>query len=67
MRPAASKPSPGGFGAATTLARLLADQSRRSEAVGLLKPVHDWFTEGRPTKDLQESLRLLDELAPAVA
>jgi predicted ATPase len=56
-----------GLRAATTLARLLADQGRRSEAVGLLKPVHDWFTEGRQTKDLQESLRLLDELAPAVA
>jgi predicted ATPase len=53
--------------AATTLARLQADQGRRSEAVALLKPVHDWFTEGRQTNDLQESLRLLDELAPAVA
>jgi predicted ATPase len=53
--------------AATTLARLLADQGRRSEAVALLKPVHDWFTEGRQTNDLQESLRLLHELAPAVA
>ena len=53
--------------AATTLARLLADQRRKAEAVAILKPVHDWFTEGWQTPDLQASRRLLDELAPAAA
>ena len=53
--------------AATTLARLLADQRRKAEAVAILKPVHDWFAEGWQTPDLQASRRLLDELAPAAA
>jgi predicted ATPase len=53
--------------AATTLARLLADQRRKPEAAAILRPVHDWFTEGWQTRDLQESRRLLDELAPAAA
>ncbi|MGA9850869.1 MAG: adenylate/guanylate cyclase domain-containing protein [Roseiarcus sp.] len=48
--------------AATTLARLLADRGDRDEAVAVLKPVHDWFTEGLQTKDYLESSRLLDEL-----
>ena len=48
--------------AATTLARLLADRGERAEAVAVLKPVHDWFTEGLETKDYLDSSRLLDEL-----
>ena len=48
--------------AATTLARLLADRGDRDEAVAILKPVHDWFTEGLQTKDYLEGSRLLDEL-----
>jgi class 3 adenylate cyclase/tetratricopeptide (TPR) repeat protein len=52
--------------AATTLARLLADRGDRDEAVAILKPVHDWFTEGFETKDYQEASRLLDELTVPV-
>src|SRR5262249_32536984 len=36
----------------TSLARLWQSQGRRKEALGLLKPVYDWFTEGFDTKDL---------------
>jgi len=48
--------------AATSLARLWAEQGRRDEARGLLAPVYDWFTEGFDTADLKEAKRLLDEL-----
>ena len=48
--------------AATTLARLLAGRGDRDEAVAVLKPVHDWFTEGLQTKDYLDSSLLLDEL-----
>ena len=49
--------------AATTLARLLADQGRRSEGLAVLKPVLESFEEGQDTSDFQESRCLLDELA----
>ena len=48
--------------AATSLARLWAEQGRRSEARNLLASVYDWFTEGFETRDLKEAKALLDEL-----
>jgi predicted ATPase len=51
--------------AATTLARLLAGRGDRAEAIAVLAPVHDWFTEGRDTKDLKEAAQLLADLRSA--
>jgi predicted ATPase len=48
--------------AATSLARLWGEQSRRAEARGLLSPVYGWFTEGFETADLKEAKALLDVL-----
>jgi predicted ATPase len=45
------------------LARLWAEQGRRSGARDLLAPVYGWFTEGFDTIDLKEAKALLDELA----
>jgi predicted ATPase len=49
--------------AATSLARLWQQQSKRAEAYELLAPVYGWFTEGFDTADLQEAKALLDALA----
>jgi predicted ATPase/class 3 adenylate cyclase len=49
--------------AATSLARLWADQGNRAQAHDLLAPVYGWFTEGFDTADLTEAEALLDELA----
>jgi class 3 adenylate cyclase/predicted ATPase len=49
--------------AARDLARLWADQGRRTEARDLLAPVYGWFTEGFDTPDLKEAKALLDQLA----
>jgi class 3 adenylate cyclase/predicted ATPase len=49
--------------AATSLARLWADQGKRTEARCLLGPVYGWFTEGFDTADLKDAKALLDELA----
>jgi predicted ATPase len=49
--------------AATLLARLCADQGKRTEARDLLAPIYGWFTEGFDTPDLQDAKALLDELA----
>jgi class 3 adenylate cyclase len=49
--------------AATSLARLWAEQGRRGEARDLLAPLYDWFTEGFDSADLKEAKRLLDQLA----
>jgi predicted ATPase len=49
--------------AATSLARLWADQDRRSEARDLLKPIHSWFTEGLGSVDLQESETVLEAVS----
>ena len=49
--------------AASSLARLWAEEGRRSEAHQLLAPVYDWFTEGFDTADLKEAKALLVELA----
>jgi predicted ATPase len=48
--------------AATSLARLWAEQGRRGEARELIASVYGWFTEGFDTADLKEAKRLLDEL-----
>ncbi|MEO5861596.1 MAG: hypothetical protein ABIW48_03300, partial [Burkholderiales bacterium] len=47
----------------TSLARLWRSQGKRKEALDLLKPVYDWFTEGFDTKDLKEAKAILDELS----
>jgi class 3 adenylate cyclase/tetratricopeptide (TPR) repeat protein len=48
--------------ATTTLARLLASRGDSVEALALLAPVYDWFTEGHDTRDLKEAAQLLAEL-----
>jgi predicted ATPase len=48
--------------AATSLARLLRDQDRFAEALALLQPVYDRFTEGFETADLKAAKALLDSL-----
>ncbi len=53
---------------AMSLARLWAEQGRRSEARDLLAPVYAWFTEGFDTADLKDAKTLLDKLTePAIA
>jgi predicted ATPase len=49
--------------AATSLARLWADQGKRAQARDLLAPVYRWFTEGFDTADLMDAEALLEELA----
>ena len=48
--------------AATSLARLWAEQGERHKAQDLLAPVYGWFTEGFGTQDLRDARALLDEL-----
>jgi predicted ATPase/DNA-binding winged helix-turn-helix (wHTH) protein len=48
--------------AATSLARLWYGQDRRTEALALLQPVYDRFTEGFDTADLKAAKALLDTL-----
>ena len=48
--------------AATSLARLLMNQSRRHDARSMLYQIYNWFTEGFDTADLKEAKALLDEL-----
>jgi predicted ATPase len=47
---------------ATSLARLLRDQGRPADAMALLQPVYDRFTEGFDTVDLQTAKALIDAL-----
>jgi predicted ATPase len=49
--------------AATSLARLWAEQGERRKAYDLLAPVYGWFTEGFDTADLKDAKALLDALA----
>jgi len=49
--------------AATSLARLWAEQGRRGEARDVLAPLYGWFTEGFDTQDLKDAKALLEELA----
>jgi tetratricopeptide (TPR) repeat protein len=51
---------------ATTYARLLTAQGRNVQALELLQPVYEWFTEGRSTKDHVEARTLLEELTGLV-
>lgn len=48
--------------ASRDLARLWAERGERQQALDLLAPVYDWFTEGFDTPDLVEAKTLLDEL-----
>ena len=48
--------------AAASLARLLCDQGRSADAVALLQPVYDRFTEGFETADLKAAKALLNAL-----
>ena len=48
--------------AATSLARLLRDQGRPADAMALLQPVYDQFTESFDTVDLQAAKALIDAL-----
>jgi hypothetical protein len=48
--------------AATSLARVLLDQERRSEARDVLLPVYDWFREGFATPDFKAAQALANEL-----
>ena len=48
--------------AAASLARLLCDQGLSAEAVALLQPIYDCFTEGFDTVDLKAAKALLDAL-----
>jgi predicted ATPase len=46
--------------AARSLARLLGDQGRSADALALLQPVYDRFTEGLATPDLRAARSILD-------
>ena len=48
--------------AASSLARLWADDGRRVEALSLLGPVYAWFTEGFDTRDLRAAKLLIADL-----
>jgi predicted ATPase len=50
---------------ALSLARLLRGQGRSADAMGILQPVYDRFTEGFATTDLQQAKNLLEQLALA--
>ena len=63
IRPASQQARSLELRAATSLARLWAEQGKRAEAHALLAPVYDWFTEGFDTADLKDAKALLDELA----
>ena len=47
--------------AATSLARLWGDQGKPQQAIDVLAPVYDWFTDGFDTADLKDAKALLDE------
>ena len=49
--------------AAASLARLLRDQGRAADALALLQPVYDRFTEGFETADLKTARNLLSTLS----
>jgi predicted ATPase len=48
--------------AAISLGRLLRELGRPDDAVAILQPVYDRFTEGFDTADLKSARALLDEL-----
>ena len=48
--------------ASTSLSRLWVKQGKGAEALELLAPLCDWFTEGRDTADLKDARALVEEL-----
>ena len=48
--------------AATSLARLVRNEGRTADAVVILQPIYDRFTEGFDTADLKSAKALLDDL-----
>ncbi len=48
--------------AVMSLSRLWQQQGKKHEAHNLLSDIHNWFTEGFDTADLQEAKNLLEEL-----
>jgi len=48
--------------AATSLARLWAEEDRVDDARALLEPAYEWFTEGFDTPDLKDARSVLDSL-----
>jgi predicted negative regulator of RcsB-dependent stress response len=49
--------------AAAEISQLLGENGRRADALDLLAPVYDWFTEGLDTAPLKRAKMLLDALA----
>jgi tetratricopeptide (TPR) repeat protein len=49
---------------AMALARLWRDQGKAKEALDLLSPIYDWFTEGFDTVNLRDAKELLDQMQP---
>ena len=48
--------------AASSLARLWAEQGERRKGHDLLAPVYGWFTEGFDTADLKDARAMLEDL-----
>ncbi|MGA7871558.1 MAG: AAA family ATPase [Candidatus Binatus sp.] len=48
--------------AATSLSRMLMNSGRQAEALGILQPIHDWFTEGFDWPELKTAKAILAEL-----
>jgi class 3 adenylate cyclase/predicted ATPase len=51
--------------AALALAKLHRTHGQSDEAVALLRPLHDWFTEGADTPELREAHEILESLGSA--
>jgi len=48
---------------ATSLAKLWLSRGKESEALELITPIYEWFTEGFATSDLREAKSLLEHLS----
>ena len=48
--------------AAVSLAKLWKSQDKASDALNILKPIYEWFTEGCDTHDIKEAKALIDQL-----
>jgi class 3 adenylate cyclase len=48
---------------ATSLAKLWLSRGKESEALELITPIYEWFTEGFATHDLREAKSLLEQLS----
>ena len=48
---------------ALSLARLLHSQGRSADAMGILQPIYNRFTQGFGTADLRAAKRLIDALS----